>query len=163
MIEVGDQAPDFTLPMARGETYNDIGEFRLSEATEEGLVVLAFFPAAFTGGCTEEMCAFRDSIGAFNDSDAQVYGISVDLSPSQNIFIQEHGLTFPLLSDFNQEVIEEYGVVRDEIYGVSDVAKRSIFVVDDGTVVYRWVRTDDDRPDYAKLVEKVEQEVKRLA
>jgi len=162
MIETGDKAPDFTLPIARGETYDDVGEFTLSETTDEGLVVLAFFPAAFTGGCTEEMCAFRDSIAAFNDSDAQIYGISVDLPPAQNVFIQEHGLTFLLLSDFNQEVIEEYDVVRDDLYGVSDVAKRSIFVVVDRTVVYRWVRPDEGRPDYAKVVEAVEREVKRL-
>lgn len=163
MIETGDAAPDLTLPIARGETYDDVGEFRLSEAAEEGPVVLAFIPAAFTSGCTEEMCTFRDSIAAFEDIDAQVYGVSVDLPPSQNIFIQEHGLTFPMLSDFNQEAIESFGVVRDEIYGAADVAKRSIFVIDDGTVVYRWIRPDEGRPDYPELIERVARKVDELA
>lgn len=163
MIEIGDRAPDFTLPAAYGETYDDVGEFRLSDATDEGIVVLAFFPAAFTGGCTEEMCAFRDSIARFNESDAQVYGISVDLPPALNVFIQEHGLNFPLLSDFNQEVIAKYGVVRDDLYGVSDVARRSVFVIADGEVVYTWVRTGDERPEYAELVRTVEQAVNEHA
>ena len=158
MVNVDEPAPNFTLPASYGDSYDDVGEFTLAESAHE-TVVLAFFPAAFTGGCTEEMCNFRDSIAQFNDSDAQVYGISVDLPPALNVFSQKHGLTFPLLSDFNQVAIEKYDVVRENLYGVTGVARRSIFVVHDGTVVYRWVKGEDEELSYAALVEEAERAV----
>jgi len=70
MVDAGDSAPDFTVPVAGGEAYNDIGQFTLSEALAEGPVVLAFVPAAFTSACTEELCAFRDGLARFVDLDA---------------------------------------------------------------------------------------------
>ena len=138
MVDVGDTAPDFTLPLAGGEAYNDIGEFTLSEALTEGPVVLAFVPAAFTSACTEELCTFRDAMARFNDLDAQVYALSVDLPFSQNTWMREQGLTFPMLSDWEHEVIHAYDAVLDDMYGVLEVARRTVFVVDtDGTVVFR--------------------------
>ena len=101
---------------------------------------MAFIPAAFTSSCTEEMCTFRDSIHRFNTFDAQVYGVSVDLPPAQNVFIMQEGLTFPMLSDWVHEVIHDYGVVVPEMYGQFEVAKRGIFVLDEeGTITYRRV------------------------
>lgn len=162
MPEVGDQAPDFTVPMAGGDAYNDIEPFTLSEALSDGPVVLAFFPAAFTGGCTEELCTFRDELASFESLDAQVYGVSVDLPPALNIFSMEQELTFPLLSDFDTKLIEEYDVVLEGLYGLSGVAQRSVFVVDtDGAITYRWVR-EGDNPDFGWLVEQVHEAVADL-
>lgn len=155
MIEEGEQAPDFTVPIARGEAYNDVGEFTLSAHLGDGPVVLAFFPAAFTSGCTEELCTFRDSLSAFEALDASVYGISTDLPFAQNEFIRQEGLTFPLLSDFEHEAIRAYDVVREDFYDVLSVAERSVFVLDDqGEIVYRWVETGDGT-DFAALVDEV--------
>lgn len=157
MIEEGETAPDFAVPIAHGGAYNDIDEFRLSEALGSGPIVLVFFPAAFTSGCTEELCTFRDSLSTFDDLDTSVYGISTDLPFAQNIFIQQEGLTFPLLSDFEHEVIRSYGVVREDFYDVMFVAERALFVLDtEGTVVYRW-REDEENPDFEWLVSEVQE------
>lgn len=152
MVDVGDSAPDFTVPMAGGSAYNDIEEFTLSEAVEAGPVVLAFYPAAFTSGCTEEMCTIRDSMAGFDELDAQVYGVSVDLPFSQNIWIELESLNFPMLSDWDHEVIHAYDVVYPDLYGSIEAAQRSIFVIDsDGRVTYRWVRGDEN-PDFDDLI-----------
>ncbi len=156
MVEVGEQAPDFTVPLAGGEAYNDVESFTLSEAIGDGPVVLAFVPAAFTSGCTEELCTFRDGITAFEDIDARVYGVSVDLPFAQNVWSMELGLPFPLLSDWTHEVTEAYDVVYEGMYDLVDVSQRSVFVIDDdGVVTYRWVR-EGDNPDFEELVEAVE-------
>ena len=163
MVDVGEPAPDFTLPKAGGEAYNDMEPFTLSEAFGDGPIVLAFYPAAFTSGCTEEMCAFRDAKGAFDDLDARVYGISVDLPFAQNIWIQQEGLNFPLLSDWDHDVIHRYDIVREDMYGMLEVAKRSVFVLDaTGTIRYKWVR-DGDNPDFEPFVEHVREVVADLS
>jgi peroxiredoxin len=163
MVNVGDAAPDFVLPMAGGDSYNDVEEFRLSEALQSGPVVLAFFPAVFTSGCTDEMCAFRDSLGAFEALDAQVYGVSADLSFSQNIFIQQEDLNFPLLADQDREVIRAYGVLLEDMYGYFEVPERSVFVVDtDGTVAWKWVREEDNPDDFGAFVDEVAEAVEAL-
>lgn len=162
MPEVGDPAPDFTVPMAGGDAYDDIEPFTLSAAFPDGPVVLAFFPAAFTGGCTEELCTFRDEMASFEALDASVYGISVDLPFALNVFAMEQELSFPLLSDFDGEAIEAYDVVLEGTRGLSGVAERSVFVVDtDGVVRYRWVR-EDGNPDFGWLVEQVREAVAGL-
>jgi len=152
-VEVGDDAPRFSLPVARGRAYNDIEEFSLSEALADGPVVLAFFPAAFTSGCTDELCAFTEGLEAFERVDAQVYGVSVDLSFSQNEFIAEEDLAVPLLSDHAREVTRAYDVVLPEMYGHFEVSQRAVFVVDeDGVVRHRWVR-EGENPEFGVLVE----------
>jgi peroxiredoxin len=154
MVDVGDTAPDFTVPMAGGSAYNDIEEFTLSEALGDGPVVLAFFPAAFTSGCTEEMCRFRDSMASFEELDAQVYGVSVDMPFSQNIWIEQESLNFFMLADWDHEVIHDYDVVYPDLYGSIEAAQRSIFVVDtDGSITYKWVRGEEN-PDFEELVEE---------
>lgn len=162
MVSDGDTAPPVSLPMARGRAYNDVEPFSLDEALDSGPVVLAFFPAVFTSGCTDEMCAFRDSMAAFESLDAAVYGVSVDLSFAQNVFIREHGLNFPLLSDHDREVIRSYDVVQPDMYGHFEVAERSVFVVDvDGTIAYAWVR-DGENPDFEPFVDEVREAVAAL-
>jgi peroxiredoxin len=163
MVDVGDKAPDFTVPKAGGTAYNDLEEFTFSDAIGDGPIVLAFYPAAFTGGCTEEMCTFRDSMTMFNDLDAQVYGISVDLPFSQNVWMREEHLNFPMLSDRQHEVIRKYDVVLEEVYGMIETAERSIFVIDtDGIITYTWVR-DGENPDFDELVSKTHNAVADIA
>ena len=155
MVDIGDEAPDFTVPKAGGDAYNDVEPFTLSEAVGDGPIVLAFYPAAFTGGCTEEMCAFRDSMAAFNDLDATVYGVSVDLPFAQNVWIREEELNFPMLADWNHEVIRKYDVVLGDMYGMVEVAERSVFVVDtDSTIAYKWIR-EGDNPDFEEFVAEI--------
>lgn len=156
MLDVGDTAPTFAVPKAGGEVYNDIEEFSLSAALGDGPIVLAFFPAAFTSDCTTEMCTFRDSMNRFKELNAQVYGVSVDLPPAQNVFIRDSELTFPMLSDWNHEVIHDYGVVLPDMYGLFEVAQRSIFVLDaDGTITYRWVE-DEGETEFGAVIDDVE-------
>ena len=161
-VEVGDDAPRFSLPMAQGRAYNDIEEFSLVEALSEGPVVLVFFPAAFTSGCTDELCAFTEGPEAFERLDAQVYGVSVDLSFSQNEFIIKEDLDVPLLSDHAHEVTHAYDVVLPDMYGHFEVSQRAVFVVDEGGVVrHRWVRGDEN-PDFSGLVDDLTGVVKAL-
>lgn len=150
MIDEGDRAPDVTAPLANG----GIEQFDLSEAVADGPVVLAFFPGAFTSVCRTEMCTFRDRLDAFEDVDADVYGISTDSPFSLDEFREKHDLNFGLISDYDKEIVAEYGVTMDfDSLGVYDVAKRSVFVVDeDREVTYAWVSDDPGRePDYEEV------------
>ena len=100
--ELGAKAPDFTLPN------QDRQPVTLSEELKNGPVVLAFFPAAFSGTCTTEICTFRDSIARLNRASARVLGISVDTFFALKAWADAQHLTFPLLSDFNKVVIREH-------------------------------------------------------
>ena len=146
-LDIGQQAPDFQTKRAHGDSVDD---FQLNEALGQENVILAFFPLAFTGVCTDEMCTFRDQLSQFNDLNAQVYGVSVDSPFSLNVFIQQNELTFPLLSDFNREISRSFGVLHEELMGFHGVAKRSVFVLDpEGVVRYRWVSDDPGQmPDF---------------
>jgi len=150
MVSVGDEAPEFTAPLANG----DLGSFTLSERLDEAPLVLAFFPAAFTGTCTTEMCTFRDQLANFEDVGATVYGVSIDTPFTLNEFREENDLNFGLLSDTNRELIDLYDVRMDFAdLGVMGVAKRSVFVVDgDGEITYAWVSDDPGvEPDYEEV------------
>ncbi|WP_435182941.1 redoxin domain-containing protein [Halobellus sp. EA9] len=156
MVSVGDEAPDFTAPLADG----DIGSFTLSDHLDEAPVVLAFFPAAFTGTCTTEMCTFRDQMANFEDVGATVYGISIDTPFTLNEFRDQNDLNFGLVSDTNREIIDAYDVSMDFAdLGVRDVAKRAVFVVDgSGTVTYAWVSDDPGvEPDYDAVAAAAEE------
>ncbi len=129
----GDKVEDFELVDNKGQKH------RLSETLKNGPVVLAFFPLAFTGVCTAEMCEFRDSLKDFEDVGATVFGISVDSGPTLRVFAEQQNLNFPLLSDFNKEVAGSLGILYENFNGMRGVAKRSVFVVDrEGVVTYRW-------------------------
>ena len=147
---IGQKVPEFVLPDSDKKT-RSLGEF-----IEQGTVVLAFFPFAFSGTCDKEMCTFRDGFGTLQASGAQLAGISVDSSYSLKAFAQTYNLQFPLLSDFNKKVAKLYGVLQDSwvALGYKGVAKRSIFVVDRrGILRYRWV-TDvtSDEPPYPEVM-----------
>ena len=137
LLKAGDKAPDFTLYDA------DKKERSLSGLlTKGGKTVLAFFPGAFTGVCTTEMCTFRDMFDELQKMKGTVVGISVNDPFSNKAFAEKHNLQFTLLSDFKREVTQKYGVSWADLGGVKgyNVANRAIFVVNDsGSVVYSWV------------------------
>ena len=145
--EVGAKAPDFTLPD------QDRAPVTLSEQLKKGPVVLAFFPAAFSGTCTTEMCTFRDSMAELGRLSTHVIGVSTDTFFALKAWADAQHLDFPLLSDYNKIVIRQYGVVNPDMIGLKDIAKRATFVIDgSGTIVYREI-LDDARhePDYGKV------------
>ena len=142
-VDVGSKAPDFTL------TSQDRQPVKLSEQTGHP-VVLAFFPAAFSGVCTKELCTFRDSMARLNQAKAKVFGISVDTFFTQKAFHDAQGYNFDLLSDFNKTAIRDYGVFNEDMIGLKGIAKRAVFVIDkDGVVRHREVLEDArNEPDY---------------
>jgi peroxiredoxin len=142
-VDVGSVAPDFTL------MNQDRQPVTLSQ--QRGApVVLAFFPAAFSSVCTTELCTFRDALARLNAAKAQVYGISVDTFFTLKAFQDQQKLTFPLLSDFNKEVIRAYGVFNEDMIGLKGIAKRAVFVLGkDGIVRHREVLEDArNEPNY---------------
>src|SRR5690554_690560 len=133
-LPLGSAAPTFTLPVAVGADPVSLADYR-----GRSNVVLLFFPLAFSGRCTEELCQVQEDLSTWNDLDAAVLGISVDSIFVNPRFAAEHGLTFPLLSDFNREVTTAYGVRNDNFFGMKGVADRSAFVVDrEGIIRYAW-------------------------
>lgn len=124
-IEVGQSAPDFTLPHKPGQE-----PVQLSEYHGNKNVVLLFFPLAWSPVCTDEMCATRDSYNRYSELDAEVLGISVDSPFALQAWADDQGFQFPLLSDFNKDVAKKYGVLYEDLLGLRGVAKRAAFVVD---------------------------------
>lgn len=127
-LTVGSPAPDFTLP-------NQDNQPVTLSAQRGAPVVLAFFPAAFSSVCTKELCTFRDSMSTLNGAKAQVYGISVDTFFTLKAFQKDQNLTFPLLSDFNKDVIRAYDVYNPDMIGLKGISRRAVFVVDGQGVI----------------------------
>lgn len=152
-LSVGEQAPDFELPLKPKEA-----PLRLEDYHGEKVVVLLFFPLAFSAVCTDEMCRIAESYARWRELDAEVIGISVDSPFANQKFAEECGAHFPILSDFNREVIDAYGVKNEDYYGLKDVAYRSVFVIDrGGTIVYAWNTTDSSvMPDFDEVMRAVE-------
>jgi len=148
-VDVGAKAPDFTLHNQNRE------DVTLSEELKKGPVVLAFFPAAFSGTCQQEMCTLRDSASALNKVNAQVLGISTDTFFALKAWGDQHKLGFPLLSDYNKDVIPKYGVLNPDMIGMKNIAKRAVFVIDrSGVVRHREVLEDArNEPDYGKITQ----------
>lgn len=146
-IETGQKAPDFVL---YDSEKNKVG---LSDFKGKN-VLLLFFPQAFTGTCTKELCSVRDHIGDYNNVNAQVLGISVDSIFTLAKYKEEQKLNFPLLSDFNKEVSEDYGSLYDNfVFDMKGVSKRSAFVIDgEGIVRYAQVLENAaDIPDFKAI------------
>jgi glutaredoxin-dependent peroxiredoxin len=147
-ITIGQAAPDFSLHDS------DKNKVTLSEMKGKN-VVLLFFPQAFTGVCTKELCSIRDGISAYNNVNAQVLGISVDSVFTLAKFKELEGYNFPLLSDFNKTVSEQYGTLyQDWILDMKGVSKRSAFVIDkDGVVRYAEVlESAGDLPNFEAVM-----------
>ena len=155
-VDVGQTAPEFTLHDT------DRGRRSLSEFKGKN-VVLAFFPGAFTGTCTTEMCALRDRMDRFNSLNAQVLGISVDPPFSLKVWAENNGLNFPVLSDFNRQAVDLYEIPLQDLAGMEGyvAANRAVFVLDKGGVVrYKWVAP---APGNEPLYDEIKQALERLA
>ncbi len=149
---LNEKAPDFTMldSKLKAKSLKDYAGAK---------TVLAFFPGAFTGVCTKEMCNFRDSMSRFNNLNAKVVGISVDQPFSLAQFAKENNLNFDLLSDASRETSKRFGILDERFVGVEGLSasKRSVFILDkEGIVRYKWV-TDDPgvEPDYEKLQQEL--------
>ncbi|MEV6597637.1 peroxiredoxin [Actinoplanes sp. NPDC051346] len=136
-IDKGDFAPDFALPDQDGTT------LRLSELLGAGPVVLFFYPAAMTSGCTVEACNFRDLAAEFAQAGVQRVGISRDAVAKQKQFADLHGFDYPLLSDADSAVAAAYGVKRRLPLGPLSI-KRMTFVIDTDRTVLDVIHSELD-------------------
>lgn len=146
-VQIGQAAPLFSL--------HDTDKNVVNLADLKGKnVLLLFFPMAFTGVCTTELCSIRDNIAVYNNANAQVLGISVDSPFTLAKFKAEQNLNFPLLSDFNKEVSTAYGAIYDAFIGwMKGVSKRSAFVIDaNGVIQYAEVlESAGDLPNFEAI------------
>lgn len=152
IIEIGQQAPEFSL--------HDSDKNKVSLSDFKGKnILLLFFPQAFTGVCTKELCTVRDDISRYSNVNAQVLGISVDSVFTLGKYKEEQQFNFPLLSDFNKDVSAAYGSLYTEwILDMKGVSKRSAFVINkDGKVCYAEVlESAGDMPDFKAINEKLD-------
>lgn len=146
--DVGEKAPEFTLP-------SDSWEERVSleEARREGPVVLFFYPGDWSSVCTDQMSQLQKEIGRFQEKGAKVLGISVDSPWSHRAWAEERGIRFPLLSDFQREVVEKYGVKHE-----AGFPERAYFVIDkEGVVRAKKVESSPgDQPEVGTVIEDLE-------
>ena len=151
-IEVGQTAPDFTLFSDEKKAVS-LSDYRGKN------VVINFFPAAFTGKCTAQLCDARDNMKKYESLNAQVLGISVDSPFTLEKFKEANEYEFPLLSDYNKVVIDQYGIYLDTfVFGMGGVSKRAIFVIDtEGVVRYAEVTPHPgELPNFVAIKETVE-------
>jgi len=156
MVEVGQKAPDFSLPSDEGKLVT------LSKELGSGPIVLSFYVFDFSNVCQGQLCAMRDSMDELKSHGAKVFGISTDSHHSHRAFRAAHGLNYPLLSDWNKVASRAYGVLYDRLgeWQLQGVSKRSVFVLDrDGVVRFKWVTEDSKIPPDAS---RVLAEVKKL-
>jgi peroxiredoxin len=144
-----DKAPNFTL---KDSNNNDVS---LTNYMGDKNVVLLFFPLAFSGVCTKELCSTRDNLKIYESLDAEVLAISIDSFFTLKAFKEANNLNFSLLSDFNKEVSTMYDVLYDDFYGMKGVAKRSVFVIDrQGGIAHSEILEDaGNMPDLHKVQE----------
>jgi peroxiredoxin len=146
-IIVGQLAPEFTLHNTEKNKVS-LNDFKGKN------VVLLFFPLAFTGVCTNELCSMRDSMAVYNSLNAEVLAISVDSLFTLDKFKKDNNLEFDLLSDFNKETAKAYGALYDTfVFDMMGVAKRSAFVIDkEGTLQYAEVlESAGDLPNFEAI------------
>ena len=148
MVQVGDIAPDFEL-MA-----NDKTMVRLSESIGNR-IVLAFYPAAFTGVCTKEMCTFTDSMNRLEEAEVEIFGISVDSIFANAAFSDQNQIGFPLLSDTNREATEAYGIAIPFVMPGYIASQRAVFIIDsNGMIGFSWVAENPGQePDYEAIID----------
>jgi peroxiredoxin len=149
-IAVGSKAPDFTLKTKAAEGLKDI---KLSDNFGQKQTVLLFFPAAFTGVCTQEMCDQTNGLGEYEKLGATVYAISVDNAFSQEAWAKQNKIGLTLLSDLNKTVTKAYDVVFPNLAGIGDTSARAAFVIGtDGVVKYaEQTPTPKDLPNFGAI------------
>jgi peroxiredoxin Q/BCP len=151
-LRVGDKAPDFTLPFATKDSVWT-APITLSSEIGQRSIVIAFYPADWSGGCTKEVCSFRDNFSSLSSLNAEVIGISGDYQFSHYEWAKYHNLPFRLASDHKHEVAKQYGVYN-EPYGFDN---RTVFVVDkSGKLAYiDWHYSPRDSVSLNKLRDKL--------
>ncbi len=149
-LAAGSKAPDFTLKTKRGGDPKDV---KLSDHFGKKKTVLLFFPLAFTGVCTKEMCDVSAALAAYEKMDAAVYGISVDSPFAQEAWAEKENIKFPLLSDLNKEVSKKYGTLLPDLIGLGSVSARAAFVIDKHGVIKHSEQTPTplELPDFSKI------------
>ncbi len=153
-VQIGSPAPGFTLVSSEKE------EVSLSDYQGKN-VVLLFFPQAFTGTCTKELCSMRDNITEYEGLDAQILAVSVDSPFTLDRYKSDQQLNFPLLSDFNKNVSQDYDAIHEVFaFGMKGVSKRSAFVIDkEGIIQYAEVL---DNPGHLPNFEAVKETLSSL-
>src|SRR5918911_510922 len=151
-ISVGSKAPDFTL---KSKNASGLADVKLSNNFGKKNTVLLFFPLAFTGVCTQEMCDITAGLSGYSGLNADVIGVSVDSPFAQEAWAQKEKIGITLASDLNKEVIKQYDVVFPMLAGVGDTAARAAFVIDkSGVVQYaEQTPTPKDLPNFQKVKE----------
>lgn len=146
-IKVGSKAPDFILKTKTAEGLVDV---RLSENFGKRQTVLLFFPLAFTGVCTQEMCDITGGLTQYTNLGAAVYAISVDSPFAQEAWAKQHKIGITILSDLNKETTKAYDVLFPNLAGIGDTSARAAFVIGvDGTVKYaEQTPTPKDLPNF---------------
>ncbi len=146
-LKIGDQAPDFTL------VNSDLKEVSLKDFAGKKAII-HFFPLAFTGVCTTQLCTMRDNFSYYEGLGAQVLGISIDSPFTLAKFKEDNNYQFPLLSDFNKDVSQAYGAFYDEfVFNMKGVAKRAAFVIDENQkIIYAEVlESAGDLPNFKAI------------
>jgi peroxiredoxin len=149
-IAVGSRAPDFSL---KSKSASGVAEVKLSNNFGKKNTVLLFFPLAFTGVCTTEMCDVTAGLSAYSSLCADVIGISVDSPFAQEAWAKQHNIGITLASDLNKTTAKAYGVLLDDLLGFGSTSARAAFVVGkDGVVKYaEQTPTPKDLPNFAAL------------
>ncbi|MBD3383311.1 thioredoxin-dependent thiol peroxidase [candidate division KSB1 bacterium] len=150
-LNVGDKAPDFTLPASTG------GKISLSDYLNKKRVVLYFYPKDNTPGCTKEACSFRDHLPALEGEDTVVLGVSADSMKSHDKFIEKHNLNFPLLSDEDHKIAEAYGAWGEKnMYGKKyfGMIRKTFVIGKDGKLenVFHKVKADGHGGEILNLI-----------
>jgi glutaredoxin-dependent peroxiredoxin len=160
-LAVGTNAPDFTLST---KTSDGPKQVTLSDSFGKGNTLLLFFPMAFTGTCTTEMCGVSSDLVAYGEMNATVYGISGDNPFAQEAWARKEGIVVPLLSDYEHKVAHLYDVVYDSFLpqiglGMGGVPKRAVYIVDRAGVIQYFDCNEDARaiPDFNKVKAKLKE------
>lgn len=154
-IQIGTKAPDFSL---KSKNASGLADIKLSNNFGKSSTVLLFFPLAFTGVCTSEMCDVSQGLQQYKDLNAEVIGISVDSPFTQEAWAQKENITIPLASDLNKETARAYGVLLPDLLGLGSVSARAAFVIDkEGVVQYcEQTPTPKDLPNFNAIRETLQ-------
>lgn len=154
-LTTGTKAPDFTL---KTKNASGIADIKLSSNFGKKNTVLLFYPLAFTGVCTREMCDITNGISTYKSLGAEVYGISVDSPFAQEAWAQKEKIGVTLLSDLNKKVAQDYGTLLPDLMGLGSVSARAAFVVDKkGVIQYAEVTpTPKDLPNFVAVKSTLE-------
>jgi peroxiredoxin len=153
-LSVGSPAPQFTL-----KSKNDSGLADVTLPVAGKNTVILFFPLAFTGVCTQELCDITAGLSAYSDLNAEVIGISVDSPFAQEAWAQKEKIGITLVSDLNKEATKAYDVVFPALAGIGDTSARAAFVIDSqGVVQYsEQTATPKDLPNFDAVKAKLQE------